>query len=64
MLLVAWRDGAAAEHWKPRTTAGGKLRHRGIRVIRDYGMSDRCEAPQFYPEVKKTVQKRERATIV
>jgi heme-degrading monooxygenase HmoA len=64
LLLVAWRDGAAAEHWKPRTAAGGKLRHRGIRVIRDYGMSDRREAPQFYPEVKKTVQKRERATIV
>jgi heme-degrading monooxygenase HmoA len=55
LLLVAWRDGAAAEHWKPRT--GGKLRHRSVRVIRDYGMSDRREAPQFYPEVKTTVLK-------
>jgi heme-degrading monooxygenase HmoA len=62
LLLVSWRDGAAAGHWKPRTVAGGKLRHRQVRIIRDYGMSDRREAPQFYPEVKKTVQKRERAT--
>ena len=63
LLLVSWRDEAAAEHWKPRTVAEGKLRHCNIRVIRDYGMSDRREAPQFYPEVKKTVQKRERTTI-
>jgi hypothetical protein len=64
LLLVSWRDEAAAEHWKPRTIAEGKLRHRSVRVIRDYGMFDRREAPQFYPEVEKTVQKRERATIV
>jgi heme-degrading monooxygenase HmoA len=63
LLLVSWRDGIAAEHWTPRTVAEGKLRHRSIRVIRDYGMSDRREAPQFYPEVKKTVQKRTHATI-
>jgi heme-degrading monooxygenase HmoA len=63
LLLVSWRDGAAAEHWKPRTVDGGKLRHRNVRVIRDYGMSDRREAPQFYPEAKTTVQKRERATV-
>jgi heme-degrading monooxygenase HmoA len=64
LLLVSWRDATAAEHWKPRTVAEGKLRHRSVRVIRDYGMSDRREAPQFYQEVKKTVQnqKRERAT--
>jgi heme-degrading monooxygenase HmoA len=63
LLLVSWRDGAAAEHWKPRTVDRGKLRHRSVRVIRDYGMSDRREAPQFYPDVKKAVKKRQRATI-
>ena len=57
LLLVSWRNAAAAEHWKPRTVAEGKLRHRSVRVIRDYGMFDRREAPQFYPEVKKTIQK-------
>jgi hypothetical protein len=31
----------------------GKPRHRWVRVIRDYGMIDRNEAPQFYPEVKR-----------
>lgn len=29
------------------------LRHREIRVIRDYGMFERREAPQYYPEVKR-----------
>jgi len=27
------------------------LRH--IRVVRDYGMFDRREAPQYYPPVKR-----------
>jgi heme-degrading monooxygenase HmoA len=62
LLIVAWRDVAAAERWKPRGLAGGKLRHRSVRVIRDYGMLDRREAPQFYPDVKTTVQKK-RATV-
>jgi len=53
LLLVSWRDEAAAEHWKPTMIAGSKLRHRNVRVIRDYGMSDRREAPQFYPKVGK-----------
>jgi heme-degrading monooxygenase HmoA len=64
LLLVSWRNGNAAERWKPRTVAEGKLRHRAVRVIRDYGMFDRREAPQFYPEVEKAIQKRERAAIV
>jgi heme-degrading monooxygenase HmoA len=61
LLLVSWRDGAAADRWIPKTVVGGKLRHRQVRVIRQYGMSDRREAPQFYPEVKKTVQKSDHA---
>jgi heme-degrading monooxygenase HmoA len=50
LLLVSWRDAAAAEQWKPKSTAEGKLRHRRVRVIRDYGMSDRREAPQYYAD--------------
>jgi heme-degrading monooxygenase HmoA len=53
LLLVSWRDAAAADEWKPKTVAGGKLRHRHVRVIRQYGMSDRREAPQYYPPVEK-----------
>jgi heme-degrading monooxygenase HmoA len=53
LLLVSWRDAARAGHWQPRTIAGAELRHRRVRIIRDYGMSDRREAPQYYPSVAK-----------
>jgi len=29
------------------------LRHRRVRIIRDYGMFERREAPQFYPAVRR-----------
>jgi hypothetical protein len=29
------------------------LRHRHVRIVRDYGLFDRREAPQFYPEVER-----------
>jgi len=52
LLLVAWRDAGAARNWAPAMASDiGTLRHRRIRVIRDYGIADRDEAPQFYPEV-------------
>ncbi|HET7882815.1 MAG TPA: antibiotic biosynthesis monooxygenase [Acetobacteraceae bacterium] len=50
LLLGSWRDAAAAGAWVPR---GGGLRHRQVRVIRDYGMFDRREAPQYYAEVRR-----------
>jgi heme-degrading monooxygenase HmoA len=52
LLLTTWRDMNTAHAWQPRTSGNlGNLRHRRVRVIRDYGMTDREEAPQFYPEV-------------
>jgi heme-degrading monooxygenase HmoA len=54
LLLVSWRNAKAAESFLPRSPAGAKsLRHRSVRIIRDYGMFERREAPQFYPEVRK-----------
>ena len=54
LLLVSWRDAKAAESFSPKPPAGTKsLRHRSVRIIRDYGMFERREAPQFYPEVRK-----------
>jgi heme-degrading monooxygenase HmoA len=54
LLLVTWRDAEAAGSWTPVSSAElGKLRHRRVRVIRDYGMNDRNEAPQFYQEIKR-----------
>src|SRR6266568_5952212 len=47
VLLASWRDAAAAHSWKP--AASSPLRHRTIRIIRDYGMFERREAPQYYP---------------
>jgi heme-degrading monooxygenase HmoA len=53
LLLVTWRDAEAARNWTPLAAPNlGTLRHRRVRVIRDYGMADRHEAPQFYPEVR------------
>jgi len=51
LLLVSWRDTAAAEAWQPPAAA----RHRRVRVIRDYGLADRREAPQYYPDVAHDV---------
>ncbi len=52
-LLVGWKDAEAASRWTPRKIDGVEaLRHRRIRVVRDYGRFDRREAPQYYPDVK------------
>ena len=54
LLLASWRDAETAKAWTPtKPDAAASLRHRHVRVIRDYGMFDRREAPQFYPEVKR-----------
>jgi heme-degrading monooxygenase HmoA len=51
-LLIGWKDAEAANRWSPRMAEGvATLRHRRIRVVRDYGRFDRREAPQFYPDV-------------
>lgn len=52
LLLTSWQNVAAADRWKPKAVASGKLRHSQVRIIRDYGMSDRREAPQYYPPVQ------------
>jgi heme-degrading monooxygenase HmoA len=50
LLLVSWTDGAAADAWQRAERHPG-LRHRTVRIIRDYGMRDRREAPQYHPPV-------------
>ena len=50
--LTSWRDAAAAEG-SPQ--GGLDIRRRRVRVIRDYGMFDRAEAPQYYPPVPSVV---------
>jgi heme-degrading monooxygenase HmoA len=56
LVLGSWRDKSAAGSWTPTSFDGaGDIRHREVRVIRDYGMFERREAPQFYPMVEKAV---------
>jgi len=53
-LIAGWRDADAAAAWSPKNPdAAQSLRHRHVGIIRDYGMFDRREAPQFSPEVKQ-----------
>jgi hypothetical protein len=49
-LLASWRDRLSAEKFSPPVPIG--LRHRIVRVVRDYGMFDRRESPQYYPDIQ------------
>jgi len=52
-LLVSWKDAKAATLWAPaKPTIAQAVRHRHVRIVRDYGMFDRREAPQFYPDAQ------------
>ncbi|HEX3861242.1 MAG TPA: antibiotic biosynthesis monooxygenase [Stellaceae bacterium] len=50
MLLLSWRDVAAAEAFEAGVALAEGARLRRVRVVRDYGMFDRREAPQYYPD--------------
>src|SRR5206468_286926 len=51
ILLTSWRD-MSATTGRP-DQGNSDIRHRRVRVIRDYGMFDRAEAPQYYPPVSR-----------
>ena len=50
LLLARRRDGGGLD---PAKVAGKAPRHLQVRIIRDYGMFDRREAPQYYPAVSR-----------
>jgi heme-degrading monooxygenase HmoA len=50
ILMLTWRDNALAEEFERSAGVPEGARVRRIRVIRDYGMYDRREAPQYYPD--------------
>jgi heme-degrading monooxygenase HmoA len=52
ILVTTWRDQAAAEAYEKRVCLADGRRLRRIRVLRDYGMFDRREAPQYFPDAK------------
>jgi heme-degrading monooxygenase HmoA len=51
VLLARWRTVDAAASWARLQPPWP--RHRAVRVIRDYGMYEREEAPQYYPPVRR-----------
>jgi heme-degrading monooxygenase HmoA len=52
-LLCSWRHAEAAKAWIPQPFGDvSGIRHRVVRIVRDYGMFDRREAPQYYPDAK------------
>ena len=46
MLLASWAGPEAVASFRPVGTS----RHRSVRVIRDYALRDRREAPQYFPD--------------
>ena len=53
ILLATWRDDAAAQAFERTASPPAGARLRRVRIIRDYGMFDRREAPQFYPDAAR-----------
>jgi heme-degrading monooxygenase HmoA len=53
ILLVSWRELGAAEAFERAVRLPDGARLRRVRIVRDYGMFDRREAPQYYPEIAR-----------
>jgi hypothetical protein len=53
ILLTVWRTATAAEAFEKMLKLPKNARLRRVRVVRDYGMFDRREAPQYYPEATR-----------
>jgi heme-degrading monooxygenase HmoA len=54
ILLTSWKTESAAKAFEADTTLPDSGRMRRVRVVRDYSLLDRREAPQYYPEVRET----------
>jgi heme-degrading monooxygenase HmoA len=52
IALAAWRSAADAQAFEDRAPLPEGTRLRRVRVVRDYGMFDRREAPQYYPDAE------------
>jgi heme-degrading monooxygenase HmoA len=53
ILMISWRDEAAAKSFEASASMPDDARLRRVRIVRDYAMFDRREAPQYYPEVPR-----------
>ena len=53
ILMMVWKRKADADAFARSVMLPPRGRLRHIRIVRDYGMFDRREAPQYYPPVKR-----------
>ena len=53
ILLMSWRTSSDAQAFEDTVKLPEGARLRRVRIVRDYGMFDRREAPQYYPEVAR-----------
>jgi heme-degrading monooxygenase HmoA len=53
IVVVTWQDQAAVEAFERAAQMADGLRRRSIRIVREYGMFDRREAPQYFEEVQR-----------
>jgi hypothetical protein len=52
LLLTSWKSAEDCVRWTPIKFAGvAELRHRRVRNVRDYGLFERREAAQYFPDV-------------
>lgn len=54
IAVLTWRDQTAAEVFLSKPAAADASRLRNIRIVREYGMFDRREAPQYFKEAQRT----------
>ena len=53
ILLMSWRTSRDAQVFEDTANLPEGARLRRVRIVRDYGLFDRREAPQYYPEVAR-----------
>jgi heme-degrading monooxygenase HmoA len=51
ILLMSWQTSSDAEAFEDAVNLPEGARLRRVRIVRDYGMFDRREAPQYYPDI-------------
>jgi len=53
IMMAVWKTKADVERFAKSAKLLERARLRCVRVVRDYGMFDRREAPQYYPAVER-----------
>jgi hypothetical protein len=54
ILMATFKDGPTASAFIDSVSIPDDARLRSVRIIRDYSMFDRREAPQYFPEAARS----------